>query len=135
MTIEEKLKEYILERYQSIREFTQAVDMSYSTVDSILRRGIGNSSVTNVIKICKILKISADELADGRITPIKPTRREFEIDMETVEILEISEILNDTKSRLESYKKLTLEGKPVNHDTIYTIIQAIDIGEEMAKKK
>lgn len=135
MTIEEKLKEYILERYQSIREFTQAVDMSYSTVDSILRRGIGNSSVTNVIKICKILKISADELADGRITPIKPTRREFEIDMETVEISEISEILNDTKSRLESYKKLTLEGKPVNHDTIYTIIQAIDIGEEMAKKK
>lgn len=135
MTIEEKLKEYILERYQSIREFTHAVDMSYSTVDSILRRGIGNSSVTNVIKICKILKISADELADGRITPIKPTRREFEIDMETVEISEISEILNDTKSRLESYKKLTLEGKPVNHDTIYTIIQAIDIGEEMAKKK
>ena len=132
MTIEEKLKEYILERYKSIREFTQAVDMSYSTVDSILRRGIGNSSVTNVIKICKVLKISADELADGRITPIKPTRREFEIDIETVDI---SEILNDTKSKLESYKKLTLEGKPVNHDTISTIIQAIDIGEEMAKKK
>ena len=133
MTTEDKLKEYILNRYKSIREFTQAVDMSYSTVDSILKRGLGNSSVSNVIKICKALKISADELAEGRITPVKPITRHFEIDTDT---LEISEILNDTKSRLEAYtKRLTLEGKPVNQDTISTIIQAIDIGEEMAKKK
>lgn len=132
MTTEDKLKEYILDRYKSIREFTQVVDMSYSTIDSMLRRGIGNSSVSNVIKVCKILKISADELAEGRITPIKPIAREFEIDIETIDI---SEILNDTKSRLESYSKLTLEGKPVNQETINTIIHAIDIGEEMAKKK
>lgn len=133
MTTEDKLKEYILDRYKSIREFTQAVDMSYSTVDSILKRGIGNSSVSNIIKICKALKISADELAEGRITPVNPIARRFEVDTDS---LEISDILSDTKSRLETYsKKLTLEGKPANPDTISTIIQAIDIGEEMAKKK
>ena len=69
MLVEEKLKSYILERYKSIREFTISIDMSYSTLDSIFKRGIGNSSLTNVIKVCRGLGISVDDLADGKITP------------------------------------------------------------------
>ena len=77
MTIEEKLKDYILERYSSVREFTTVADIPYTTVYSIFKRGVGNSSVTNVIKICKELGISADALADGEIVPIqkRPTNR------------------------------------------------------------
>ena len=67
MTIEEELKAYILSRYNSVREFTIQADIPYTTLDSIFKRGIGNSSVNNVIKICKALKISADALADGNI--------------------------------------------------------------------
>ena len=69
MIIEEKLKSLILERYHSIREFTLQINMPYTTVDSIFKRGIGNSSLTNVTKICRFLKISVDDLADGKITP------------------------------------------------------------------
>lgn len=69
MTIEEKLKDYILSRYNSVREFTIRAEIPYTTLDSIFKRGIGNSSVNNVIKICRALNISADELADGNITP------------------------------------------------------------------
>ncbi len=69
MTIEERLKDYILSRYNSVREFTIHADIPYTTLDSIFKRGIGNSSVNNVIKICRALNISADELADGNITP------------------------------------------------------------------
>lgn len=69
MKTEELLKDYILSRYSSIREFTSQANIPYTTLDSIFKRGIGNSSVSNVIKICKTLHISADELADGRITP------------------------------------------------------------------
>ena len=41
--------------------------MPNSTLDNIFRRGVLNSSVTNIIKICNALEISADELADGKI--------------------------------------------------------------------
>ena len=37
---EDLLKDLILEKYKSIREFTQEIDMPYSTVDTILKRGI-----------------------------------------------------------------------------------------------
>ena len=53
MTIEKKLKDLILSRYHSIREFTIQHDIPYTTMDSIFRRGIGNSSVTNVKKSVK----------------------------------------------------------------------------------
>lgn len=64
---EKKLKELILSRYKSIREFTLEIDIPYTTLDSIFKRGIGNSSVSNVLKVCNALHISADALAEGRI--------------------------------------------------------------------
>jgi transcriptional regulator with XRE-family HTH domain len=129
MTIEEKLKEYILERYKSIREFTQVVDMSYSTIDSILRRGIGNSSVSNIIKICKVLSISVDALADGEIVPVNAYKKA------EPRIFEVNEILADVKEQLAHFDGLTIDGKPANKESINTIIQAMDIGEAMAKKQ
>lgn len=67
MKVEENLKNHILSRYKSLREFTILKDIPYTTLDSMLKRGIGNSSVTNVIKVCKALNISVDALADGKI--------------------------------------------------------------------
>lgn len=128
MSIEDKLKDYILERYKSIREFTQVVDMSYSTVDSILRRGIGNSSVSNIIKICKVLNISVDELANGEIVPVNAYKKA------EPRIFEVNDILADVKTQLIHCDGLTIDGKPANKESINTIIQAMSIGEEMAKK-
>ena len=128
MTVEEKLKEYILDRYDSLRQFTLAIDMSYSTFDSILKRGIGNSSVTNIIKICTELNISVDGLADGEIVSfndyVKPEPR----------VLEVNDILADVKDQLIHSEGLTIDGKPADRKSINTIVQAMSIGEEMAKK-
>lgn len=74
MLIEEKLKLLILERYHSIREFSFKIDMPYTTLDSIFKRGINNSSLTNVIKLCNGLGISVDGLAKGKII-----HKEFEV--------------------------------------------------------
>lgn len=129
MTIEEKLKELILNKYNSIREFGVYIDVPHTTISSILQRGIGNSSVTNIIKICKALGISVDELADGNIVPIrsyqKPTER----------IFEVNEILEDVKDQLSHLDGLTFDGKPANKDSIESIVDAMDIGVEMAKRK
>lgn len=66
---EDKLKDYILSKYKSIREFTVDIDMPYSTIDSIFKRGIRKASVDNLIKICDFLNISADAIVAGEIEP------------------------------------------------------------------
>lgn len=131
MTIEERLKDLILKRYHSIREFTISIDMPYTTIDSIFRRGVANSSVANVIKICKALGISADALADGEIVPVKKKSRTTDIS----DMIEITEILDDTKELLTHHGFITLNGKPINKAGVESIIDAMEVGVEIAKKK
>lgn len=127
MTTENKLKQFILSKYKSIREFTIIVDIPYTTMDSIFRRGVGNSSVSNIIKICKALGISADELADGKIVPIHNR-------IIKGETREIEDILSTTKSRLIYHDDLTFNGEPADENTIDAILQGIEISVELAKR-
>lgn len=68
--LEDKLKELIINKYGSIRQFSFKIDIPNTTVDSILKRGLDNSNVGNVIKMCKALDISIDTLLENKeITP------------------------------------------------------------------
>lgn len=62
MTIEEQLKQKILERYKSIRSFTQAIDIPYTTLDSIFKRGLSNAGVGTVIKIFTSLDLDVESI-------------------------------------------------------------------------
>lgn len=64
--LEEELKQIIIEKYGSVRQFSFKINIPYTTVDSILKRGIDNSNVGNVIKMCKALNISIDNLIDKK---------------------------------------------------------------------
>ena len=59
--LENKIKDLIIEKYGSIRQFSFKIGLPYTTIDSILKRGIDNSNVSNVIKMCKALNISIDK--------------------------------------------------------------------------
>ena len=131
MTIEEKLQELILTRYHSLREFTIDIDIPYTTIHSIFRRGIDNSSLSNVIKICKALGISADALAEGEIVFVK---KQKVTGNPINERFEIKEIIEDTKDLL-THRKVTIDGEPLSKKGIESIIDAMEIGAEMAKKK
>jgi hypothetical protein len=101
--------------------------MPYTTIDSIFRRGIGNSSVSNVIKICKALGISADALANGEIAPnYQPPTDPF---------TDVRDIVNETKSKLAHVQQLTIDGVDISIESVEPIIDALDIGYEMVKKK
>lgn len=132
MTIEEKLKDLILTRYHSVREFTVTIDIPYTTVDSIFRRGIGNSSVSNIIKICKALGISADALADGEIVPY---RNQAKNQRNVGELIEVKDVLSETFDILTHSGDLTLDGKPIARSGIESIIDAMDVGVEIARRK
>ena len=66
-TTEENLKALIQNKYGSLRKFALDMDMPYTTLDGILKRGVGNSSIGNIIKICDALSLSVDELAAGKL--------------------------------------------------------------------
>lgn len=67
--IEQQLKNLICERFNSVKEFSAIVNIPYTTVDSILKRGVEKANVVNIIKICTQLEIDTDAVASGRITP------------------------------------------------------------------
>lgn len=129
MSTEEKLKSYILSRYKSIREFVAYTDLPYSTVDSVLRRGVLNSGIDNVLRICAVLNISADELAKGNITPV---RKELTSDKnEPVEINHIAEIY---RYKLEKPEAVLLDNTPLTEHEAQFVIDSIDIIIEQLRK-
>ena len=138
--IKEKLKNYILERYKSIREFTIAIDIPYSTLTGVLTRGIDNSSVGVIFKICKALNISPDALAEGEIVPRIQDPIDYVTNIDGNQIIietksnDVDQILDDTKKRLLAYRDLLLDGKKVKKSEINTIVNGIDISLEMVKK-
>ena len=77
VSTEENLKALILSKYGTVKDFAAAVRLPYTTVDTIIRRGITKASVNNIILICQKLGISADELAKGKLTPLKEIQTEF----------------------------------------------------------
>lgn len=58
----EIIKNLINEKAPSMKAFAESVDLPYTTLRSMLERGIGNASVDNVLKVCKGLNITADQL-------------------------------------------------------------------------
>lgn len=62
-----RLKEIIIERYGSLKKFCETIDMPWTTLDSILKRGVANSNITNVMKITRELHLDTEALASGAI--------------------------------------------------------------------
>lgn len=62
MSREFKLRNIILDRYESLREFATAADIPYSTLTTLLSRDIGGASFDTIIQICKVLNIDPKEI-------------------------------------------------------------------------
>lgn len=67
MSIEEELKDLIKYKYKSVRAFTQELSMPYSTVDNMLKRGIGGTGISILIPVCNKLDIDIEALYKGKI--------------------------------------------------------------------
>ena len=62
MNREEFLRTIIKDRYGSLRAFAKNIDMPYTTLVSMLKRGISNAGIDNFLKICKYLNIPPESL-------------------------------------------------------------------------
>ena len=70
--LESNLKALIIQEYGSLKKFTEIIDMPWTTLDSILKRGVANSNITNVLKITHELGLDAEALVDGKICKSLP---------------------------------------------------------------
>ena len=56
------LKELIESKFGSVRYFAEQIGVPYTTVRSILERGVLNAKMENIINICKGLGITPEQL-------------------------------------------------------------------------
>lgn len=125
MTTEEKLKEYILTRYRSVREFVIHANIPYTTMDGILKRGIANSTIGNIIAICRTLGISADALGKGEIVPIQNAANN------TVSLCTITQYM---QLRIE-HECITLDDQPLSPEEKTYANICLDLMVEYIRKK
>ena len=98
----EIIKELIEERGYNLRTFAEKIEIPYTTLYSILNRGIGKASVDNVLKICKGLGITTDELenlANDGDTKIQTIAAHIEDDVTDEELEEIRKYIEFIKSK------------------------------------
>ena len=66
--LESQLKQMIINKYGSLKKFSDTINMPWTTLNSILKRGIANSNITNVLKITRELGLDAEKLVDGELS-------------------------------------------------------------------
>ena len=126
MTVEERLKELIIEKYGTMKDFTDKIGIPNSTFANILRRGVQNANVLTIIKICQALCISTDDLAEGRIVPtsrIIPQPKRIE------------DIIFNTKQELLNAEHLTLDDQTISEDELKSFMLSLDMILELEKKR
>lgn len=74
MTIEDQLKREILEKYKSVRAFTADVNIPYSTLDSVFKRGISNAGVSTMIKVFDALDLDIESVQSDKLRHRIPKR-------------------------------------------------------------
>ncbi len=121
MSVEENLKEMICREYGSVRQFAQKIDVKYSTVMAILRRGVKNSNIDNVIKICHTLNISVDALAEGRIVELPHIKATY-----STEVNELPELINAYLSFFENNIECTLDYIPLTDSEMSFFVDGVN---------
>ncbi|MBU9745731.1 helix-turn-helix transcriptional regulator [Lachnospiraceae bacterium ASD3451] len=58
------LENLIKQRGYNLKSFAEKCNMPYTTLYGIIKKGVGKASVDNIMKICKNLDITIEELND-----------------------------------------------------------------------
>ena len=96
--IEQKIKEKILNEYKSLRAFTNAAGISYSTLDTALKKSIMGTGIGTIYKICNQLNLDINALEKGEIVEKTQT---------------ISTVTSEEIKLIQKYRDLDPHGKEI----------------------
>lgn len=122
MTIEERLKIMMCEKCGTVLDFSKKIGIPNSTTANILKRGIRNAGIENIIKICAELEISVDELANGRIVRVQKANEEKSIS-DAIE----SALL------LLTYDDATFDGEPLTEHERWFLRKSLSFANNAVK--
>lgn len=106
ITLEEKLKSLISEKYGSMKNFAHKTGIPNSTLCSMFQRGIFNSTIGKVIQLTSALNISIEELIQGNIVFKIHDAPQVNKDFYKSQIDDCYTQLND-KGKIEAYKRIS----------------------------
>ena len=72
MTKEAYIRALILQRSPNIKEFAASIQMPYTTLLGMLKNGLGGAAVDNVIRVCRALDLTIEELLRIEEAPQPP---------------------------------------------------------------
>jgi len=122
MTIEEKLRAFILNRYCSMNNFCNEVGLLPQTMSAILRKGITTCSSGNLFKICDALGISIDYLRKGEIVPL------INNDDPYIDIM-------DAFVSIAKTKDFTIDGVPLNRKELHVFSSNLELSINIIKNE
>ena len=99
--------------------------MPYSTISTIMNKGIESTSVNKIITICHALNISTDDLVQGRIVPLKQNTTPTSVE----------DLIDELKQKLMNTDHLTINGSPATEHDLTAIINGIEVTIEITKRK
>ena len=67
MTVEEQLKQEILNQYKSVRSFTTEIGIPYTTLHSVFTRGIANAGLETKLNVFDALGLDIESLPTGTL--------------------------------------------------------------------
>ena len=121
MPIEDRLKNYINSRYSSVNEFCDMANIPNSTLQTVFKRGIVNTSSKTIFKICDALSLDVKALYAGEIKSTKPEKKTKSDPVEIYDFISGIERAN-----------LTYQGEPITDDQKRIIITGARVATEIA---
>lgn len=127
-SLENSLKELVIEKYGSVTAFTTKIEMSNSTFVSIIRRGVNNANINNIVKICNELNISAEALANGQILPadVQPNN--------SGKFTEVNDLLSYVKINILTTENISINGEPLTNNEKQMLVDAFELSCEMIRR-
>lgn len=128
MEKEKHLKHLMELKSGSVKAFSTEIGLAYTTVRSILERGVFNAKVENVIKICKGLNIKPESLMEiddtiisesiTKIIQLTPPRQHNVLDYAKHQL----ELQNNTKDNIVDFNDY--KDNKVNEASVYGYVSA-----------
>ncbi|MGN5882705.1 helix-turn-helix domain-containing protein [Staphylococcus simulans] len=128
MEKEKHLKHLMELKSGSVKAFSTEIGLAYTTVRSILERGVFNAKVENVIKICKGLNIKPESLMEiddtiisesiTKIIQLTPPRQHNVLDFAKHQL----ELQNNTKDNIVDFNDY--KDNKVNEASVYGYVSA-----------
>lgn len=122
MNTEERLRAMIINKYGSVKHFSQVANLPYQTVVSILNRGIMKAGLQNIIDMCRELDISVDALAEGKIihnAPIDPDKAK--------KVNDLHDLIEAYVYFYENFGSCTLDDQELTMEEMDTFLDGVNL--------